>query len=93
MSFNISKLKNNLIIFNNKLKIINKLSIYDYLDKFSLHLLSESIFDFSNRINFSFDSYLVCMHFSVFYTYHLFYIHFGTFTKNRASFPLHNYHR
>lgn len=93
MSFDSIKLKNNSIYSKTKFKNINKLTIYDYLDKFSMHLLTKSLFDFTNRINFSFDSFLVCMHFSVFFTYHLFYIHFGNFTKNRASFPLHNYHR
>lgn len=63
-------------------------NIFDFLNKKKTHFETDQAFQFLYRINYSFDCYLLAVHYSLFLTYFLFFFHFGLGVKTRLKLPI-----
>lgn len=63
-------------------------SLFDFFNKKQAHFDTKFPYQFLYRINYSFDCFLLAVHYSLFLTYHLFYFHFGSSVKTRFKLPI-----
>lgn len=68
--------------------LLNKNGVFDFFNKKKAHFSTEYPYQFLYRVNYSFDSFLLAVHYSLFLTYHLFYFHFGSSVKTRFKLPI-----
>ena len=67
---------------------------FDFFDKRLLHFGSKiQPFQFLFRMNYSFDGYILSMHYNLFLTYFIFFLNFGLGVKTRFSFPFYKFNR
>lgn len=65
------------------------LNIYDKINK-KLHFFSAYPFDFAERVNFSFDGFLLAINFNLALTYDVLYISLSGI-KARTKYPFHKF--
>lgn len=71
----------------------SKLTNFDFFDKKRLHFDSPQFFQFNFRLNYSFDCFLLALHYNLYLTYNLFYLHFGFGIKTRLRLPFYKFYR
>lgn len=90
-----NKFISSILFKSNKLKnknqfegIIFQNNLFDFFNKKKEHFDTKYPYQFLYRVNYSFDCFLLAVHYSLFLTYHLFYFHFGSFVKTRLKMPM-----
>lgn len=63
-------------------------NLFDFFNKNQAHFDTKFPYQFLYRMNYSFDCFLLAVHYSLFLTYHLFYFHFGSSVKTRFKLPI-----
>jgi len=71
----------------------NNNSLFDFLDKPSMHFFSKHPFQFLSRVNYSYDCFVLAMHFILYLTFFYFYFSFGSGIKTRLSLPFYKFFR
>lgn len=91
MKFFINNNSRNFI--NKKLDLTNNLSFFYFIDNHTLHFNNKVAFQFLGRLNFSFDCFIMAIHFVLYLTYYFFYLVFGSGLKTRISLPFYKFYR
>lgn len=82
--------------FNNKndISILSKDGVFDFFDKKKLHFNNlDQPYQFFFRFNYSYDCFLLAMHYNLYLTYYVFYLNFGSGIKTRTKFPIYKFYR
>lgn len=73
--------------------IFSKTSIFDFFDKNKAHFNSQQPYQFLHRLNYAFDCFLLAIHYNLYLTYYIYYLHFGFGVKTRTKLPLYKFNR
>lgn len=92
-SLNISCNQVTLNVLRLDLSSFSNVSIFDFFDKKKVHFNTQQPYQFGFRLNYSYDCFLLALHYNLYLTYFVFYLHFGFGIKTRTNLPLYKFHR
>lgn len=80
-------------VTKDKFALQDSLSFFNFVNANSLHFKNNVAFQFLGRLNFSFDCFIMAIHFVLYLTYYFFYLVFGSGLKTRISLPFYKFYR
>jgi len=69
----------------------NRFSDFDFFDRQKIHFNAEQPYQFLGRLNYAYDCFLLAMHYDLYLTYYIYYLHFGFGVKTRTTFPIYKF--
>jgi hypothetical protein len=73
--------------------IYNQSTVYDFFDKKASHFSTLQPYQFMYRINYSYDCFLLSMHYDLVLTYNICHFSLGSTVKARVDFPFYKFNR
>jgi len=78
---------------NNKLVSKDNSNFFNLIDNQIVHFSNKVPFQFKGHFNFSFDCFIMAIHFVLYLSYYFFYLIFGSGLKSRISLPFYKFYR